>query len=673
MFAACYALLKKLSLTSLKARVVLAILGSSLATTLLAISVFSAFQYQTFHEQVNEDVQENINIIIEPLSEALWSFKGETTQFIVNGLTQLPFVSAAKVTSETSEVYAVGDKQSQPIYTHSLIYQNEKVGELNVWLNKVAINQYILNSLVYIALVYILSSLLITLILIKLFDFMVSRHLLLIARSLQKYKVNDNLIEQIHLERNPTIHDELSMIVDNLNRLSLDTNTFIKTKQKYEKHLTYQANYDDLTKLPNRRYGLNLLENKIKANHCDFSLMFIDLDGFKEINDTHQHLVGDQILQIVADRLNNIASPYPADVARIGGDEFMFIVDVNGIALENLAGIIINTIKAPYHINNDKLLLSCSIGIASYPMDADSATALIANADTAMFEAKSAGKSQYKQFSSEMFDSLMFKSKLKNALGAAIQNQEISVYFQPIFSVDDTKLLGFESLCRWHHPEFGQVRPDIFIALAEETGDIVEIDRFVLTQTVQLLHSLESSCPNLNLFGTVNFCPLDFAQIDLIAFLSQVLTTYPLTQTKLEIEVTERSLLHNDTESSIQTILNALSKLGVKIAIDDFGTGYSALSYVKHYRQYISKIKIDRIFIRDIVSDKADSALVNAIIKMAEGLDMKVVAEGIETHAQRITLKQLGCQYGQGYLVSKPLSYDDFLNYINTISNGAIK
>ncbi|WAJ70767.1 putative bifunctional diguanylate cyclase/phosphodiesterase [Catenovulum adriaticum] len=669
MFAACYALLKKLSLTSLKARVVLAILGSSLATTLLAISIFSAFQYQTFHAQVNNDVQENINIIIEPLSEALWSFKGETAQFIVNGLTQLPFVSAAKVTSETSEVYLVGESASQPTYIHQLIYQNENVGELCVWLNNIALDQYILDSLVYIAIVYILSSLMITLILIKLFDFMVSRHLFLIASSLKKYNVSASSNEHINLNRHPCIKDELSMIVDNLNRLKLDTSKFISAKQEFEDHLTYQANYDDLTGLPNRRYGLSLLENKIKANNSDFSLMFIDLDGFKEINDTHQHLVGDQILQIVADRLNNIASSYPADVARIGGDEFMFIVDINGVALENLAGIIINTIKAPYHINNDKLLLSCSIGIASYPTDALSATALIANADTAMFEAKSAGKSQYKQFSAEMFDSLMFKSKLKNSLGSAIQNQEISVYFQPIFSIDNTELLGFESLCRWYNPEFGHVRPDIFIALAEETGDIVNIDRFVLTQTVQLLHSLESYCPNL--FGTVNFCPLDFAQTDLIAFLSRLLTKYPLTQTKLEIEVTERSLLHNDSESGIQTILNALSKLGVKISIDDFGTGYSALSYVKHYRQYISKIKIDSVFIRDIVADKADSALVNAIIKMAEGLEMKVVAEGIETHAQRTTLNQLGCEYGQGYLISKPLSQDDFLTYINTKNSRA--
>lgn len=664
MFAACYALLKKLSMTSLKARVVLAILGSSLATTLLAISIFSAFQYQTFHAQVNNDVQENINIIIEPLSEALWSFKEETAQFIVNGLTQLPFVSAAKVTSETSEVYVFGDKTSQPTYTHSLVYQNEKVGELNVWLNNIAINQYILDSLVYIALVYILSSLLITLILIKLFDFMVSRHLFLIANSLKRYNVSESASEHIDLNRHPCIKDELSMIVDNLNRLTLDTSQFISAKQEFENHLTFQANHDDLTGLPNRRYGLKLLEKKIEANRCDFSLMFIDLDGFKEINDTHQHLVGDQILQIVADRLTNIATPYSAEVARIGGDEFMFIVDMQGVALENLAGIIINTIKAPYHINNDKLLLSCSIGFASYPTDASSATALIANADTAMFEAKSAGKSQYKQFSVEMFDSLMFKSTLKNALGSAIQNQEISVFFQPIFSINDTQLLGFESLCRWHHPEFGDVRPDIFIALAEETGDIVDIDRLVLTQTVKLLHSLESSCPNI--FGTVNFCPLDFAQTDLIEFLSRLLTDYPLTKTSLEIEVTERSLLHNDSESGIQSILNALNRLGVKIAIDDFGTGYSALSYVKHYRQYISKIKIDSVFIRDIVNDKADSALVNAIIKMAEGLEMKVVAEGIETNDQRITLNQLGCQYGQGYLVSKPLCQDNFLNYIKT-------
>ncbi|MCU4677419.1 EAL domain-containing protein [Catenovulum sp. 2E275] len=665
MYTACYAILKKLSLNSLKARVVLSILASSLAITLIVIAIFSSYHYKSIYAQVDKDVQANIGLVREPISEALWSFKEETTQFVLTGLVQQPFISAAEIKSETGEVYLVGQPQGDAKYTQQLSYQRELVGTIHVWINNDEINHYIQNSLTNIALIFILSSALITLISIKLFDYMVSRHLIVIARSLKTYNIKDDSVAEISLERNTIVEDELSKIVANLNRLNRDTHNFIKTKQKFEEHLTFQANYDDLTGLPNRRYGLKLLENVIEdCNENDaFSLMFIDLDGFKEINDTHQHLIGDEILKMVADRLKKVAYSYPAHVARMGGDEFMFVVKLTGNDAENLANIIIHTLKAPYKINNDILALSCSIGIAVYPNDADSGTSLIANADTAMFEAKSAGKSQFKTFSANMFEALLYKSQLKNAIGSALDNGEISVCFQPIFAISSSEIVGFESLCRWNHPKFGQVRPDIFIELAEETGDIVKIDRFVLSETVKLLHQLSFEYPKL--FGTVNFCPLDFSQEDLLHYISQLLAKYPLESAQLEIEVTERSLLQNDIQSNVQHTLSELDKLDIKIAIDDFGTGYSALSYVKHYRQYISKIKIDRLFIRDMVLDKADAALVNSIIQMAHGLDMMVVAEGIETDAQRTVLQRLGCKFGQGYLVSKPLPYQDFVDLLS--------
>ncbi|GEM_PF-3451548 len=666
MYTACYAILKKLSLNSLKARVVLAILASSLIISLAVIGAFSTYQYKTIHAQVNKDVNDNLALVEEPLAEALWSFKEETTQFVLSGLVRVPFISTAQINSTTGETYLIGEPVGSAQFTQQLNYHDEQVGELKVWLNNDEINHYISAALTYIIFIFIFSSLLITLVSIKLFDYMVSRHLILISSGLKTYNINDESLTEIELERNQVIEDELSKIVSNFNQLNKETHNFIRTKQKYEEHLTYQANYDDLTGLPNRRYGLQLLEQVLKKNQNKdpFSLMFIDLDGFKEINDAHKHLVGDEILKMVADRLKKVAHSYPAHVARIGGDEFMFIVNLTGDPAENLANIIIHTLKAPYKIQQDVLNLSCSIGIAVYPDDADTVTSLIANADTAMFEAKSAGKSQFKTFSANMFEDLLYRSQLKSAVGSALDNNEISVSYQPIFSIDKSNIVGFESLCRWSHPKFGQVRPDVFIELAEETGDIIQIDRYVLSETIKLLNQLEADYPTL--FGTVNFCPLDFAQEDLVHNVSQLLAESPLETCRLEIEVTERSLLQDDIQTNVQQKLEELDKLDIKIAIDDFGTGYSALSYVKHFRKYISKIKIDRLFIRDMVVDTADAALVNSIIRMANGLEMAVVAEGIETDDQRSLLNQLNCQFGQGYLISKPLPKDQFIQLLES-------
>ncbi|WP_185976663.1 putative bifunctional diguanylate cyclase/phosphodiesterase [Catenovulum sediminis] len=650
---------------SLKARVVLALVVSSLFATLLAVTGFSVVQYYKVHDQIQKDVEKNIELVSASLSEALWSFKEETVQYMASGLSQSQYIAATEVISETGERYLYGVKSGPPSLTQDLTHQQELVGNVDIWLDRKAINRYVIDSVLFVVSVYVVSAVLVSFIAIRVIGYMLSRHLSNIVSHMQSFKLDDSLRREIVLNRAPYIEDELSEIVNSYNRLGRETQDYFKAKRQYEKHLTYQANHDDLTGIANRRYGLHLLEEKIRSTSIDgkFALLFIDLDGFKDINDTHHHLVGDEILRIVSARLLDIGNVYGGFVARIGGDEFMLAVELDGIQLDALAKNLLQRIKEPYGIANDILNLSCSIGIAMYPEDADTATNLIANADTAMFQAKSSGKSQYKTFSAEMFEDLVVKSRLKAALKDALKNEQISVYFQPIFAIDDASIVGFEALCRWNHPEYGSIRPDIFIALAEETGDVVEIDRFVLEKVVKKLHKLEQT--GARLFGTVNFCPLDFEQTDLIDHMAGLLERYPLTLNRLEVEVTERSMINESGNANIPLILQNMEKLGVKIAIDDFGTGYSALSYVKHYRSFISKIKVDRVFVRDIQHDTADVALVNSILSMAKGLGMTVVAEGIETEKQRDVLSSLGCQFGQGYLISKPLPIDEFCDLLN--------
>lgn len=664
MYAAIYRLLKQFSLHSLKARVVLALIVSSLCATLLIVSLFSTVQFYKVSDQIKADIQKNIELISDSLSEALWSFKEETVQYMASGLSQTQYIAAAEVISETGEHYLYGLKIGEPEFTKTLSHQNEKVGTIYIWLDQRAINRYVKDSVFYVILVYVFSAVLVAIISIRLIGFMLSRHLSNIVNHMRSFKLDDSLKREIELDRAPYIDDELNQIVTSFNRLRHDTQDYLSAKQQYEKHLTYQANHDDLTGIANRRYGLQLLEEKIRQVGFNgrFALMFVDLDGFKDINDTHHHLVGDEILRIVSARIQQFVKPHGGFLARIGGDEFMVVVDLQGAELNIFAESILKKIKEPYGVASDKLSLSCSIGISMYPDDADTATNLIANADTAMFQAKNAGKSQYKTFSAEMFEDLMVKSRLKTALKTALENDEIQVYFQPIFAIEDGSIVGFEALCRWFHPEYGAVRPDVFIALAEETGDVVEIDRYVLTETVKKLHKLQGK--GQALFGTVNFCPLDFEQPDIVDYLDNVLTRYPLVENRLEIEVTERSMINESGNTNINRLLEELEKLGVKIAIDDFGTGYSALSYVKNYRAFISKIKVDRLFVRDIEQDTADVALVSSIINMAKGLNMTVVAEGIETVQQQDLLASLGCQYGQGYLISKPLPIEEFCQLV---------
>ncbi|KMT67068.1 GGDEF domain-containing phosphodiesterase [Catenovulum maritimum] len=675
MYKYYYKILDKLSLNSLKARVVLTLFATSLLITVIIASAFSAYQFIKVKQQITLTVHENINSTISSLSEALWSFKEETVSHIVAGLNQSPYISAVEVISDSGKTYAEGVKSNSFFTKRDLSFKSEQispvnVGTLQIWLNQSAINKQIYNTVYNIILVYLISALVIALITIKLIDAILSRHLSRIATGLQKFDLNDSDNIHLQLDRPSYIQDELTSILDGFNTLRQNAKDFLTTKEQFEQHLTYQANFDDLTKLANRRYGLELLNNKIKniQDKACFSILFIDLDGFKEINDTHYHLVGDELLKIVAKRLTDISIIQNPIISRIGGDEFMMAINLTGAQLNSFCNDLINAIKRSYIIAETRLSLSCSIGIAMYPADGDTATSLISNADTAMYQAKLAGKSQFKFYSEEMSQELIFKSNLKTALKTALARKEIQVYFQPIFAISDAKIVGFEALCRWNHKEYGPIRPDVFIALAEETGDIVEIDRYVLCEVIKNLAEFEQQSDKISLFGTVNFCPLDFEQKDLTQYLNFQLEKYQLTNNKLEIEVTERSMLAED-ETDIKQKLEELANLGVKIAIDDFGTGYSALSYVKNYRSYISKIKVDRLFVRDIEVDHADAALINSIISMAKGLGMKVVAEGIETEEQKNMLETLGCQYGQGYLISKPIPIEEFKQLVFNTEN----
>ena len=412
--------------------------------------------------------------------------------------------------------------------------------------------------------------------------------------------------------------------------------------------LDYQAHHDGLTGLPNRLLFNDRLAHGIehaKRHSIKLALFFIDLDDFKQINDSLGHQVGDKVLITVAERLK--AKIRNEDtLARLGGDEFTIIMEdvkeVKDISL--LAQKIQQIIIQPIHIEGHTLYTSCSIGISLYPQDDADANNLIRYADAAMYKAKEEGRNNFQFYASEMTEFAMERMEMKSALRDAIDDEEFIIYYQPQVDATNGKLTGMEALIRWQHPKMGLVHPQKFISLAEESGLIVEIDRWVMCtamkQMSQWYHEgLEPGVLALNLSMR------QLRSDDFIGILQEAMKAAAFKPEWLEFEVTEGEVMKKPEESIMK--LEEISRMGIEITIDDFGTGYSSLAYLK--RLPVSKLKIDQSFIQGLPEDKEDVAIVKAIIALAKSLGLDLIAEGVERDTQKEFLLDSGCKQIQGY------------------------
>ena len=438
----------------------------------------------------------------------------------------------------------------------------------------------------------------------------------------------------------------------------------ITDRKLIEAEILKQANFDELTGLPNRRLFNDRLEQAIKKSKRDKSLialLLIDLDHFKEVNDTSGHGVGDLLLVEAALRLRFCVRDYDT-VARLGGDEFTVILssldDYSDIS--RVAQDIIDSISRPYLIQGREMFVSASIGIALNPDDADNACDLIKSADQAMYQAKKDGRSRYHFFTKSMQDAVDLKGRLTTDLRRALTEGQFEVYYQPIIDLGTGSVSKAEALLRWKHPQLGFVSPAVFIPLAEDTGTIHDIGYWVFMQASRQVKKLRGSLGR-DFQISVNISPLQFftAERDRIHWADQ-LTSMELIKGSIAIEITEGLLMNND--SGITDSLLKYRDAGIQVAIDDFGTGYSALSYLKKFD--IDYLKIDKSFTRNLALGAPDVALCEAIVTMAHKLGLKVIAEGVETEQQRGLLTQIGCNYGQGYLFSMPLPVDDFEQFL---------
>lgn len=439
----------------------------------------------------------------------------------------------------------------------------------------------------------------------------------------------------------------------------------ISKEVRREGRIRFLAEHDTLTGLSNRSRLQTQLRSILEGERSEDrqgTLLMLDLDGFKDINDTFGHDVGDAVLIAIAERLT--ADLRHADtIARLGGDEFA-IIHVCGMSnqydVTALARRLLKSICKPIHVQGFEFTVGTSIGIACFPKDGDSVEDLLKASDLAMYAAKSAGGSEAVVYHPDMSERLKRKRRLEVDLKHALENGGLALHVQPQVDLTDGRLIGGEALLRWHHPELGPIGPDVFIAVAEETGLILPLGRWALEEACRAAHQW-SSRAGAGLIA-VNVSPAQFTHQNLVKEVADVLDKTGLSPRHLELEITE-GLLMRDQELAIRTLAE-LDAMGVRLAIDDFGTGYSSLSYLKRFK--VHKVKIDKTFVQDLEHDQGDHSIVRAVVMMSQAFGFKTIAEGVETIAQQDRLLALGCEEAQGYLYGRPEPIEDFVpNFIN--------
>lgn len=471
--------------------------------------------------------------------------------------------------------------------------------------------------------------------------------------------------ELIPIFRNGKIKEIIGSLIDITERKKAEE----ALKTTLEEKAEYLQQYDALTGLPNRDYFQQLLDeniNKLKPSSM-LAVLFIDIDRFRNINDSLGHFMGDQVIYEVSRRLSAFVEPNEY-IARVGAEEFGIILQniPNRQQLYKRADTLLKSFKVPFHIKEHELYITVSMGISVSPVDSLEAEELVKYAHLAMNRAKEKGRDQYELYQPMMNEQAYEKLSIENRLHRALEQDELFLEYHPQFHLQSGKISGIEALIRWQHPEHGVIPPGAFIPIAEESGLIHKISEWVLLSACnQIKQWQRAGLPNIKV--AVNIAARQFQQQNFLQVISNTIAKTGIRPECLELEITENSLMAN-TDTTIRT-LQELKKIGVKIAIDDFGTGYSSLNYLKRFP--IDTLKIDRSFINEMLKNKENEAIVKSIITLAHSLNFSVVAEGVETMDQLAFLKQKNCDYVQGFLFSKPIPMKTFMNevtYLQTVA-----
>ena len=458
---------------------------------------------------------------------------------------------------------------------------------------------------------------------------------------------------------------------DEMGQLAASFNRMAESRQEAEETLRDQAHHDPMTKLPNRvLFQIRLAEaldnarrvSRTVAVHC------LDLNKFKDVNDTLGHPAGDLLLRQVAERLNECIRKSDT-VARIGGDEFAIIQTnlTNNSGIATLAGRVIDSLAMPFDLNDERVYTGTSIGISTYPHDGSEADTLLKNGDLALYRAKHMGRQdgrgRYLLFDGTMNAEVQARKSLEQDLRRALENDELYINYQPQIDIETGRIIGAEALVRWRHPERGIVSPGEFIPVAEQAGLVNQLTEIVLTKACAQTKAWQKTVlPDFRV--SVNLSPADFKRKDIVAVITRVLDESELDARSLELEITE-GMVMSSAESVIAT-LNELHDLNIDLAIDDFGTGFSSLTYLKQFP--VDRLKIDQAFVRDVLTDKDDASITEAIINLGHNFGLTVIAEGVESAEQLEFLRQQGCDEAQGYYISRPLDTVDVADFVTSFT-----
>lgn len=471
------------------------------------------------------------------------------------------------------------------------------------------------------------------------------------------------------------IHASFSTIFDAQKHATHTVMAFhdISDEYKHKHELEKLAFFDQLTGLPNRTKLSQIIQGRINTlveGYANFAVCLLDVDEFKTLNTSLGYDMGDELLKQIADRLS-CAQNERDDLGRIGGDEFLLVINATEPeqSLELAIANIFNELRYPFTIGTSELTVGVSAGIACYPKDGDNANTLIANAELALDDYRAKERRGYQFFTKSMKADAKQRRDLEVSLQEGIKRKEFEMHYQPKIAIADNRVMGAESLVRWNRPDGKFVSPIDFITLAENTGLMVELGQQIISSSLGMCRQVNRTYNN-SLQIAVNISPRQFIQKDLVEVFDRNLTLLGISPELLEIEITESAAMIG-IDHMVER-LKSLKDLGCSIAIDDFGTGYSSLSYLKRFP--IDTLKIDRAFVSGITNQQGDAEMVKAIMSMAKSLKLQTVAEGVETLEQFTFLKELGCDIAQGYLFSKPLPSDEFIDYVNyyqTLADGA--
>ena len=671
--------MKKLfALNTMSKKLLFILMSVALVSTATVTIVFSAYEITSAKEEQIESLGSLSKMLSPNITAALMFNDIDAVQELINPILIRSDVISIMVTSMTGEQLVIAQAENEEIeqsieVNTPLQLDMHDYGVLKIRAN----NSYIQDRITFyfkFIMILMVFTFAISLILSLLLRRRFLNPILYLAQTANKITTSHDY----SLRAKQLSQDEVGQLTSCFNDMlynieqresSLENQVRLRTNELENANIQLQqyAYQDGLTDLPNRRYFYEKLQSLVSIKGMKFALIFIDLDGFKEVNDSLGHDYGDLLLHQVATRLQSCITTKDT-VARLGGDEFTLILE--GVSSPDEASKIAEAVKSSLmqsiKIKKETVYVTASIGLTFFPVDGLTVEELVRRADQAMYLSKNKGRNRYEFFSYAIEEKATEKRRLIEEIRTAIVKNQFELYYQPIFSIDGKSVPKAEALIRWNHPERGLIGPNEFIPVAEKNGLINDIGQWVKSQAIQdtvLFNVLSEKTIQVS----VNTSPLEIDRagcwVDEWIVASK---KYQLPANTILIEVTENTLM--DPDSSIQRQLKRLSTINIDIAIDDFGVGYSSLAYLQ--RLDIDILKIDRSFISDIESNDNSIALVKAIITMAHNLDVMVVAEGVETQKQYDLLKLLACDYIQGYIFSKAITKQEFMKkYIIPIRN----